>query len=57
MKEREREMKTVHLFMYHFCSFFSFAYFSNSNNVPQKEAQKQRERVSVVERRFFKLKS
>ena len=45
--------------MYHFCSFFSFAYFSNFKFplAHKKKHENRLERESVVERRFFKLQS
>ena len=50
-------MKTIHLIYvptrYHFCSFFSFAYFSNFKFTSHKKKHENRlERESVVERRL-----
>ena len=36
--------------MYHFCSFFSFAYFSNSNFISHKKKHKNRLRERVLSR-------
>ena len=36
--------------MYHFCSFFSFAYFSNSNFTSHKKKHKNRLRERVLSR-------
>lgn len=60
MKERarERERRPFIPILYHFCSFFSFAYFSNFKFTSHKKKHENRlERESVVERRFFKLQS
>ena len=60
MKERERERESEDhsfLFCITFVPFFPSCIFQIQIHFSQKEAQKQTQRESEVERRFFKLKS
>ena len=60
MKERERErerVKTIHLIYVSLLFLFFSRIFQIQIHFSQKEAQKQTQRESVVERRFFKLQS